>query len=201
MIFEPLAYESRKIDPDIDHRKSTFSEINESWIYSGNPKHRYNCRSSTFDGPIIRSVIEPGLFRSSTFEDKIYDSELNNSELIGSKFMGSLKNSSLENTDLRGIVANKIIMQNNSFRGSNLYKAKLNGSDLSGSDLSRTNLEMAEFRNSNISNVNFSSAKNLANAIFYNTIVDQNTYEFIWERFSDRGLILHTKAQDYFKII
>jgi len=199
--FEPLNCESRKIDPYTNHSRSKFSKIDESWIYSEIPKDKFNFRASKFDGPIINSVIEPGLFRKSTFEDKIHDSELNNSELIGSKFKGSLENSSFENTDSRGIVANEISMRDNLFVGSNLYKAKLNGSDLSGSDLSRTNLEMAELRHSNISNVNFESATNLTNAIFYKTILDQDTYEVIWGKFQERGLLLNTKSQDYFEII
>ena len=201
MIFEPLAYESRKIDPDMSHHRSEFSGIEESWIYSGIQGKKYNFRASRFDGPIVRSVIEPGLFRKSKFNDKILDIELNGSELVGSKFIGSIEHSELEYCDSRGIVANGISMRNNSFYKSNLFKAKLNGSDLSGSDLSRTNLEMAELRHSNISNVNFESATNLTNAIFYKTILDQDTYEFIWKKFQKRGLLLNTKSQDYFKII
>ena len=201
MIFEPLAYESRKIDPDMSHHRSEFSGIEESWIYSGIQGKKYNFRASRFDGPIVRSVIEPGLFRKSKFNDKILDIELNGSELVGSKFIGSIEHSELEYCDSRGIVANGISMRNNSFYKSNLFKAKLNGSDLSGSDLSKTNLEMAELRHSNISNVELEEVENLTNAIFYHTKVDQETYEVIWKIFSKRGLLLNTSTQDYFDII
>ena len=200
MKIKPLEFECIELDPTQSYHRSKISLINESWIRSTDPELKYNLRTSEF-GPIIRSVMEPGLFRSSTFEDKIYDSEFNHSELIGSKFRGSLEKSSLRNTDSRGIVANDIIIRNNSFRGSNLYKAKFNNSDLSGSDLSGTNLDMVEFRNSNISEVNFRYSKNLTNAIFYETIVDQDTYNYIWEQFAERGLILNTKVQDYFNIL
>ena len=48
---------------------------------------------------------------------------------------------------------------------------------------------------------NIENVENVTNAIFYETIVDEDTYKKIWEEFSNRGIYLHTKSQDYFNIL
>jgi|TARA_Y100000287_G_scaffold14952_1_gene10738 uncharacterized protein YjbI with pentapeptide repeats len=199
--FSDLEYELLELDTDICYKKSTFSKINESWINRDNTDNLIKAIKSNFDGKIITSVIEPGIYTASKFNDLIYDSELSNSKLPGSKFSSNIIKSTLNMNNMRGIVANNISLKDSSLFGSDLFKAKLNGTDLSNCDLASTNLEMAELRYANLTNTNIENVENITNAIFYETIVDENTYKKIWEEFSNRGIYLHTNSQDYFNIL
>lgn len=199
--FSDLEYELLELDTDICYKKSTFSKINESWINRDNTDNLIKAIKSNFDGKIMTSVIEPGIYTASKFNNLIYNSELSNSKLPGSKFSNNVIKSTFDMNNMRGIVANNISMKDTSFFGSDLFKAKMNKTDLSNCDLESTNLEMAEFRYSNLSNTLIDKVDNLTNAIFYETLVDESTYNKIWNEFSNRGIYLHTRTQDYFKIV
>lgn len=199
--FSDLEYELLELDTDICYKKSTFSKINESWINRDNTDNLIKAIKSNFDGKIMTSVIEPGIYTASKFNNLIYNSELSNSKLPGSKFSNNVIKSTFDMNNMRGIVANNISMKDTSFFGSDLFKAKMNKTDLSNCDLESTNLEMAEFRYSNLSNTLIDKVDNLTNAIFYETVVDESTYNKIWNEFSNRGIYLHTRTQDYFKIV
>jgi len=199
--FEDLNYELLELNTNNCYKKSNFSKINESWINRDNSDNLIKAIKSNFDGKIITSVIEPGIYTASKFNDLIYNSELSNSKLPGSKFSNNVIKSTFNMNNMRGIVANKIAMNDTSFFGSDLFKAKLNGTDLSNCDLASTNLEMAELRYANLTNTNIENIENITNAIFYETIVDENTYKKIWKEFSNRGIYLHTNTQDYFNIL
>ncbi len=196
-----LNYELLELNTNICYKKSNFSKINESWINRDNTDNLIKAIKSNFDGKIITSVIEPGIYTASKFNDLIYNSELSNSKLPGSKFSSNIIKSTLNMNNMRGIVANNISLKDSSLFGSDLFKAKLNGTDLSNCDLASTNLEMAELRYANLTNTNIENVENITNAIFYETIVDENTYKKIWKEFSNRGIYLHTKSQDYFNIL
>tara|TARA_B100002019_G_C21201580_1_gene564317 strand:+ start:119 stop:733 length:615 start_codon:yes stop_codon:yes gene_type:complete len=199
--FEDLNYELLELNTNNCYKKSNFSKINESWINRDNSDNLIKAIKSNFNGKIIASVIEPGIYTASKFNDLIYNSELSNSKLPGSKFSNNVIKSTFNMNNMRGIVANKIAMNDTSFFGSDLFKAKLNGTDLSNCDLASTNLEMAELRYANLTNTNIENIENITNAIFYETIVDENTYKKIWKEFSNRGIYLHTNTQDYFNIL
>jgi len=199
--FEDLNYELLELNTNNCYKKSNFSKINESWINRDNSDNLIKAIKSNFNGKIIASVIEPGIYTGSKFNDLIYNSELSNSKLPGSKFSNNVIKSTFNMNNMRGIVANKIAMNDTSFFGSDLFKAKLNGTDLSNCDLASTNLEMAELRYANLTNTNIENIENITNAIFYETIVDENTYKKIWKEFSNRGIYLHTNTQDYFNIL
>lgn len=199
--FSELEYELLELNTDICYKKSTFSKINESWINRDNTDNLIKAIKSNFDGKIMTSVIEPGIYTASKFNNLIYNSELSNSKLPGSKFSNNVIKSTFDMNNMRGIVANNISMKDTSFFGSDLFKAKMNKTDLSNCDLESTNLEMAEFRYSNLSNTLIDKVDNLTNAIFYETVVDESTYNKIWNEFSNRGIYLHTRTQDYFKIV
>ena len=199
--FGELNYELLELNTNSCYKKSNFSKINESWINRDNSDNLIKAIKSNFNGKIIASVIEPGIYTASKFNDLIYNSELSNSKLPGSKFSNNVIKSTFNMNNMRGIVANKIAMNDTSFFGSDLFKAKLNGTDLSNCDLASTNLEMAELRYANLTNTNIENIENITNAIFYETIVDENTYKKIWKEFSNRGIYLHTNTQDYFNIL
>tara|TARA_B100000902_G_scaffold13267_1_gene16117 strand:+ start:38 stop:652 length:615 start_codon:yes stop_codon:yes gene_type:complete len=199
--FEDLNYELLELNTNNCYKKSNFSKINESWINRDNSDNLIKAIKSNFNGKIIASVIEPGIYTASKFNDLIYNSELSNSKLPGSKFSNNVIKSTFNMNNMRGIVANKIAMNDTSLFGSDLFKAKLNGTDLSNCDLASTNLEMAELRYANLTNTNIENIENITNAIFYETIVDENTYKKIWKEFSNRGIYLHTNTQDYFNIL
>ena len=99
--FSELEYELLELDTDICYKKSTFSKINESWINRDNTDNLIKAIKCNFDGKIMNSVIEPGIYTASKFNDLIYNSELSNSKLPGSKFSNKRSKTFEENRSLR----------------------------------------------------------------------------------------------------
>lgn len=101
----------------------------------------------------------------------LIDTDLTVISLTGANLIGTnLMNSTLYIADLTSTNLTNAILINANLIGSDLTCADLTGANLTGANLSN-----ASFRNANLCKANLKSALNIIDAIFYNTLIDDDT--------------------------